>query len=212
VNELNPGIAVQLAVHKAVRRDVARMTTALERGASAPAIADYWTETARQLHHHHELEDAVVWPLMGERLGDRVTGLLTRNAGEHVTMSRAMDDFDSSVRMITTSGPAPALDALARLTLAIDTHLAHEEADVIPLIVDAFTADDFAVFTAESAKGNPPDAFLPWVLDDASPEHTEFFAAHLPEDLQRALNASWLPERSRLLNSLQAGSVLGLAG
>jgi hypothetical protein len=39
--------------------------------------------TAAQLHHHHEFEDTVVWPLMGERLGARVDGLLPRNFDEH---------------------------------------------------------------------------------------------------------------------------------
>lgn len=201
----NPGLAVQLAVHRAVRRDAARLSVALADGrdASPAAVAAYWAETARQLHHHHELEDTIVWPLMGERLGERVSALLVRNAHEHEVMVSAMDDFDVMVATLSATGMSGARDALARLNDAIQRHLVDEEADVLPLIGEAFTFDDFAYFGTESAKTNPPDAFLPWVLDDAPQADVDFFTGKLPDAVRAELFENWVPGRMATVEALE---------
>jgi hypothetical protein len=200
----NPGLAVQLAVHRAVRRDAARLAVAQADGADVPrdAVATYWAETARQLHHHHEFEDTIIWPLMGERLGERVAALLARNAHEHEVMASAMDDFDVRVATTSASGIPEAREALARLNDAIQLHLAHEEADVLPLIDEAFTFDDFAYFMAESAKTNTPDAFLPWVLDDATQADVDFFTGKMPDAVRAELFENWIPRRTATVEAL----------
>lgn len=48
-------------------------------------------------------------------------------------MASAMDEFDTTLAAAATASEAPSR-ALARLHAAIDTHLAHEEADVLPLV------------------------------------------------------------------------------
>ena len=199
----NPGWTVQLNVHRAVRRDVARLSTALAEGRRTPppAISAYWAETASQLHHHHEFEDTVVWPLMTERLGERVGSLLARNGREHLAMSAAMDEFNAVVDTMTTDS-ATARDALGRLEEAIETHLRHEEADVLPLIPEAFTLDDMAFFQAESAKTNPPQAFLPWVLDDAPDADLAFFTGPMPAPIRAQLESTWMPRRRMTVDAL----------
>jgi hypothetical protein len=201
----NPGWTVQLAVHRAVRRDVARLSGALAegRGTSPTAISAYWAETASQLHHHHEFEDTLVWPLMGERLGGRVESLLARNGREHLAMATAMDEFDAVVDTMTMD-TAAGRDALGRLKEAIETHLRDEEADVLPLIPEAFTLDDIAFFQAESAKTNPPQAFLPWVLDDAPDADLAFFTGHMPAPIRAQLESNWMPRRRMTVDALQA--------
>lgn len=197
----NPGWRVQLAIHRAVRRDVARLGAALQGG---PGVADaaisYWDVTASQLHHHHEFEDAVVWPLLGERLGGRVESLLARNLEEHGVMAAAMDGFDAALRAGADAGDAPA--ALVRLAEAVEHHLAHEEADVLPLIPEAFTMEDIAYFQAEDAKTNPAAEFLPWMLDDAPEADVAFFTGRLPAPVLDLLTSNWSPARRRLVDSI----------
>src|SRR4029077_6322749 len=124
----HPGWTVQLNVHRAVRRDIARRADALADGGSSDveAVRLYWAEAAFQLHHHHELEDTVIWPLLAERLGGRADSLLARNAREHETMVAAMDEFDAAFASVTTD-IAAARRALGQLEEAIETHLRHEE-------------------------------------------------------------------------------------
>lgn len=194
VTTTNPGWRVQLAIHRAVRRDATRLSIALSEGWGTPpaAVRAYWNVTSGQLHHHHELEDTVVWPLMGERLGDRVEALLARNAQEHQVMASAMDQFDAAVVAMTTD-TVTARAALGRMQETIETHLAHEEADVLPLIPDAFTLDDIAFFQAEDAKTNPPNTFLPWMLEDAGNADVAFFTGHMPAPVREQLDTSWMP-------------------
>lgn len=199
----NPGWRVQLAIHRAVRRDAARLSAALATdGEIAPdAVRAYWTVSATQLHRHHEFEDAVVWPLLGQRLGDRVTALLARNAHEHQVMASAMDEFDAALGRVTID-PAVAPAALGRMNEAIETHLADEEADVLPLASEAFTMEDVAFFQAEDAKTNPACEFLPWVLDDATGDDLAFFTGHVPAPVRSELDSNWMPQRRVLVEAL----------
>ena len=199
----HPGWTIQLAIHRAVRRDVARLADALAeaRETSPAAISAYWAETAAQLHHHHEFEDTVAWPLMVERLGDRFETLLARNAGEHVVMAAAMDDFDTAVAAINAD-TAAVRHALRRLAETVETHLAHEEADVLPLIPEVFTVDDLAFFRTESARTNPAPAFLPWVLDDAPDSDLAFFTGAMPAPVREQLESTWMPRRRAVVDAL----------
>ncbi len=197
----NPGWRVQLAIHRAVRRDTNRLAIALaDGGVPNEAVRAYWASTAAQLHHHHEFEDTVVWPLMGERLGDRVAALLTRNAHEHEVMASAMDEFDAA---LDTSDATRARVALGRMQEVIETHLAHEEADVLPLIPEAFTLEDITFFQAEDAKTNAPSTFLPWMLDDAPDEDLSFFTGHMPPPVREQLDSEWTPNWRKSLEALR---------
>lgn len=197
----NPGWRIQLAIHRAVRRDVDRLGAALAGdGEISDAVRAYWSVTASQLHHHHELEDTVVWPLLGQRLGDRVEALLARNVHEHQVMVSAMDEFDTA---LTTTGAASARVALVRMRETVESHLTHEEADVLPLIPEAFTPEDLAFFQAEDAKTNTPNEFLPWMLDDAPDEDLEFFTGHMPAPVRENLECVWMPQRRLIVEALE---------
>jgi uncharacterized protein (TIGR03086 family) len=200
--ERHPGLSVQLAIHRAVRRDLDRLSRALEAGppASSEAVRAYWADFADKLHHHHELEDEVIWPLLGTRLDGRVDDLLAENAAQHAAMRAAMDELDE-VLATTADDRSSARAALAVATERIVSHLADEEADVLPLVAEVITQDDVAFFMAESAKVDPPPVFLPWVLDDAADEDAEFFAGVLPPPVREQLESSWLPARRMRLDS-----------
>lgn len=197
----HPGWTVQLAIHRAVRRDVRRLADALDAEAVGwEAVRAYWREMADQLEDHHTFEDAVIWPLMAERLGDRVANLLGRNAAEHDLLAAAMGAFDTVVS--ETTDPAAAQASLQAMRPAIETHLDDEEADVLPLIPEAFSADDVAYFVAESAKSNPPQAFLPWLLDDATEADLTFFTSRLPDPVRDMLESAWMPGRRARVDAL----------
>ena len=196
----NPGWRIQLAIHRAVRRDAGRLGAALAGdGEISDAVRAYWSVTASQLHHHHEFEDTVVWPLLGQRLGGRVDALLARNVQEHEIMASAMDEFD--VALATTDATAARV-ALVRMQEAIESHLAHEEADVLPLIPEGFTPEDLAFFQAEDAKTNAPNIFLPWMLDDAPNEDLEFFTGPMPAPVRENLESVWMPQRRLTVQAL----------
>ena len=59
-------------IHAAVRRDVARTEQALRAlrdgdGARARQIQVAWRNLVRELTHHHEAEDELLWPFLQSR-------------------------------------------------------------------------------------------------------------------------------------------------
>ncbi len=199
--ERHPGWSVQLAIHRAVRRDLSRLAAAFdaEEPASADAIRAYWADFASALHHHHEFEDNVVWPLLADRLEGRADALLARNAEQHAAMSATMDACEAAIATMSTDR-SEARERLAEAAAAINGHLDAEEADVLPLS-EVFSPDDVAYFMAENAKLDPPEVFLPWVLDDAADDDVEFFARTVPAPVHSVLEQAWLPNRRMRLDS-----------
>lgn len=208
----HPGWRVQLAVHRAVRRDVRRLWAALAEGRDTPpaAIRSYWKVTAEQLHHHHELEDTLAVPMMRERLGPSFDALFARNVQEHVVMAIAMDKFDTVLS--TTTDPAPARLALEQMDRAIELHLSHEEADVLPLVPESLSIDDVGDISAEAAKLDPPEVFLPWLLDDAPKEDLAYYTVPMPDPMRSAFTSTWLPERQKLVDALRLADTAVTAG
>lgn len=209
----NPGWRIQLAIHRAVRRDITRLAAALTDSGDVPveAVQAYWAVTAAQLHHHHELEDTVLSPLMRERLGARVDALQARNARQHELMAASMDEFDRALATADVTAAGAAGAALLRMQQTVETHLAAEEADILPLIPAAFTPDDIAYFQAESAKTNTPSDFLPWMLDDAPAEDLSFFTAPMPAPLLAQLESDWMPKRRVTVEALHiSGSAVAV--
>jgi hypothetical protein len=190
---VNPGIAIQHAIHFALRRDLDRLVAALgTTSVTDPAVTGYADEFLFQLHHHHTFEDDVVWPLMRERLGGSATDLLDRNLAEHDDVVAVVDTFRQEVGHLDADRTA-AHDAALAMRAVVSTHLAHEETDVIPLIAQAFTADDVAGFQAASAVENPGDRFLPWLLESAPEPNASTFRATLPPPVQQLLSDVWAP-------------------
>lgn len=189
----NPGVVIQLAIHGAVRRDMQRLVDALGAGAvSTEAVRAYATESLDHLHHHHTFEDADVWPEMGRRLGGSYTAMLERNASEHDDIVAAVAAFTATLDAIGDD-PVAAQAAAVRMRDLISVHLAHEEADVIPLIPQAFGQEDFERFQAVSAEADPPPLFLPWLLESAPEPLATAFNAQLPPPVQEQLAAAWMP-------------------
>jgi Hemerythrin HHE cation binding domain len=126
-------------IHAAIRRDLSRFETAFElfpagskRRADELAIA--WDNLAFQLHHHHEDEETIFWPVL-RALGadDTLTSCLK---GEHAQMIAALaaanDEIDSFRVDPTGQRAASARRAVGSLDAVLTAHLSHEERDLEP--------------------------------------------------------------------------------
>ena len=94
-------------IHAAVRRDVARTEQALRAlpdgdAARARQIQVAWRNLVRELTHHHEAEDELLWPFLQSR-GVELS-LLEEMEAEHVAMKTALADVAAALE---TSSPRP---------------------------------------------------------------------------------------------------------
>lgn len=197
-------MAMMLAMHTALRRELVRIRRIVERPGDDPRAvlhaAAGWDMFKTYLHVHHAAEDVALWPAMRPALeGGTDLALLDAMEAEHETIDPLLDAIDTTI-----ANPDGETDRLAelvnRLSSALYDHLDHEEYDVLPLIDATITAQTWQAFIAEHGKRIGPDAsrYFPWVFDGAQPAVVTSALAQLPRPLAEAFHAEWEPAYQRL--------------
>ncbi|MGH3362330.1 MAG: hemerythrin domain-containing protein [Nocardioides sp.] len=176
-------------IHAAVRRDLGRLETALSTVADgdrdrAAGLGRAWDNLDRQLRHHHQQEDSLLFPAMSQ-LG--VDGsLLSTLEGEHETMGRALDEIDTTMRSYATSASATdaaaAADAVRRGLPVVEIHLAHEEAELEPLMQPHLESAQWKAVERQLRKQPPTRTgwFFAWIQDGASAEVMGYLGSAVP--------------------------------
>ena len=190
-------MTVMHALHDAFRRDLDTLTRAAAVLGTDPDAQERinlgWAMFADQLHHHHTVEDEELWPLVRrswKRSADALQVLDAMEA-EHELVDPALAAVDEAVRR----GVHPA-DALDRLNTIVRDHLAHEEAQAMPLIVAAVTPQDWDAFGARQARSlglTGAAQFFPWLLTGQDDVRTEKVLGVLPAPLRWAYRRRWQP-------------------
>lgn len=128
-------------IHAAVRRDVARTEQALRSlpegdRARARQLQQAWANLVRELTHHHESEDELIWPFLLARGVD--AELMDAMEAEHAAMKRALAEAGRAIDEVAAQPDASraqaAADTVSRSSVVINDHLEHEENDVEPLV------------------------------------------------------------------------------
>ncbi|UYP18233.1 hemerythrin domain-containing protein [Rhodococcus sp. Z13] len=191
--------------HRVIRRDITRLADLADELRADPgradrarcrAIADYTTLFTTSLHHHHNVEDFALWPL------------LTASVGPHVDLSALEDDhdrldplLDDLVRFAEALPDHDALVGFARTTHqlrdVLDEHLADEERTVFPLITGYVGADAWRRFEKEAQRGGRMDFDLTRVVMSMTPEETAAARTELPLPLRILLPVLTRRQRRR---------------
>lgn len=167
-------------IHAAVRRDFARFESALRGfpegdGARARQLRRAWATVDRQLHHHHETEDAFVWPYV-RSLNVVHPTLLDAMESEHQAMAAGLGAVSSALDALieepTAARATAAADAVAETTRVTVQHLDHEEREVMPIIIEREQTPEWKAVERQLRKGSPTMAgeLFAWIQDGASPE------------------------------------------
>jgi len=127
--------------HRTMLRDAARLTARAEESAAgtrvdAVALAGYVRDFADSVHHHHTVEDEILWPVLVESAGPHVdlTELSDDHAALHPMLARLRSAADS-YRARPGEDTATALaTALGELRDTLTEHIGEEEAAVFPVI------------------------------------------------------------------------------
>jgi hemerythrin-like domain-containing protein len=186
-----------IAVHTVLRRGAALVADAFEALAGGGTV-DVRTlvATARWhtdfLHHHHQSEDELFWPLLGE-LFPQQEDTLARLTTEHVDLDRELRALTEAVDQLDSREgrqPARAREIAARsghgaAVRARDTLLAHLD-DEEPLLLELFPRTPAAqIVTLRRAvvAGAPksgPDLVLGLLVDPEPAPGYELIAANFP--------------------------------
>ncbi|MFJ3671242.1 hemerythrin domain-containing protein [Streptomyces sp. NPDC090106] len=180
-----------VVVHRVFRREsrfLPRLVRAVPDSETARAteVADFLREYTAGLHHHHELEDELVWPLLRAR-AEQDDELVGRMEEQH----RRIDQSLAAVAEWTPLWEQGA-DAIAReeLALALEEHrtallehLDDEEQLVLPLIAEHLTVAEWDLVGHRGMERLPKNKLmlaLGAILEDATPQERAYFLGKAP--------------------------------
>ena len=188
---------VMNALHDAFRRDLDQL---LDTTAGPAAVRARWQGFRGQLHFHHTAEDTVMWPPVRAKLiGDPAgLALMEEMEAEHAQIDPLLATVDDAIAV--SAEPARLREVLTRLQETLAGHLAHEEADALPLISKVLTRAELGqIGRAIARQGGLRQAatMFPWALSEARPEARDRVLAELPAPARLLYRAVWLPRYQR---------------
>jgi hemerythrin-like domain-containing protein len=137
--------------HRAMLRDAVRLTARAEQAAAGAtvdprAVADYVRDFADSVHHHHSVEDEILWPVLVESAGPHVD--LTELSDDHAALdpmlSRLRSCADAFAARPGEDSATALATALAELRDTLTEHIGEEEAAVFPVIERHVSVADWA--------------------------------------------------------------------
>src|SRR5689334_24042969 len=168
--------ALMIAIHDALRRDLDQLLHATAGHASARAR---WTAFRSQLRFHLAAEHAAMWPRVRPKLAGHPHGqaLLDAMNDERQLLGPVQAMIDDAFTI--DADPTRLRQPLARLA----SHLAHEEADALPLISQILSPGELDEIAAAIRGGRSighARTTVPWALAGASPDIREHALSQLP--------------------------------
>jgi Hemerythrin HHE cation binding domain len=193
-------MSMMFAMHDALRRELAqvRRVASVRDDNPGPLLraALGWELFKKFLTIHHQAEDDVLWPPLRARLAgqpDRVA-LADALEAEHEVIEPLLAAIDAAAAD-PGYGYQRLGDLIDELSAGLTAHLAHEEADGLPLIDASLTAAEWAHFARVHGERNLPDAarYMPWLLSQAPPRVLGEILGKFPPPLLTAYREQWAP-------------------
>ena len=182
-------LTMNRVIHGAVRRDLDRLSTALDDlpdgdRERAQALERAFANLRRELTRHHEGEDTYVFPMLTS-LGVEPT-LIDAMESEHSAMSDALADTSAAMSALARSG-APSDAAAARASVVrtqavVEQHLDHEEDELEPQLRPHLESPEWKAVEKKLRRQPPGVAgrFFAWVTDGMGDAERAYFRATVP--------------------------------
>jgi hemerythrin-like domain-containing protein len=189
-------MSMNRVIHGAVRRDLTRLTQALDGVRDgdrerAQALEKAFGNLHQQLIVHHEGEDEHVFPwLAGEGIDP---DLLRSMESEHDAMSAALTESSAAMtaygRTGSSTDAAAARASLVRTTEVVERHLRHEEDELEPVIASRMESPGWKAGEKRLRRQPPVVAgrFFAWVTDGMGAPERSYFRATVPPPVTYAL-------------------------
>jgi len=187
------------AAHDAFARDLLRLSVAAVAGrAFEPRELARWNTFSEQLHLHHSIEDAALWPpLRAKPLTPKEIQTMDAMELEHAQIDPGLEAVESAIADRDADAFAHGIKTLVE---ALGGHMRHEETAALPMVETYLGPAGWAAFGAQfrGAQGIRGAAgFFPWLLDDASPETTAHLLGLLPLPARLLYRLFWVRKYRR---------------
>ncbi|MFE4816979.1 hemerythrin domain-containing protein [Streptomyces sp. NPDC056704] len=179
-----------VVVHRVFRRESAlapRLVRAVPDGDTTRAaqIAAHLDDYVMGLHHHHSLEDELVWPLLHARGADG--GLVDRMEKQHqcidLTLATVAEWLPAWRREANHIAREELALALTEHRTALVEHLDDEERLALPLVAEHLTVAEWDLVGQRGMERLPKNKVLlalGAILEDATAEERAYFLGRAP--------------------------------
>lgn len=140
------------------------------------------------LHAHHGSEDVLLWPVLEERVPERLA-LVQEMEGQHERMGGLIESAQALAGQWMGSAAADVAHALSTTMVELNTimveHLAAEESQIMPIVSETFSEEEFARIGEHSRADIPPDVLpigLGIILSDTTPERGAAILSFMPDE------------------------------
>jgi hemerythrin-like domain-containing protein len=182
-------LTMNRVIHAAVRRDLTRLDAALGAvpdgdTARAQQLQRAYANFHQQLARHHQQEDTIIFPAL-KKLGVDAT-LVGEMDSEHHAMAEALDETATVMRRYATSGSATdaaaARESVRSTAQVVERHLAHEEAELEPLMEPHKEDPVYKQAEKDVRKGPITEAgvFFAWLTDGMEPHVESSLKSYVP--------------------------------
>jgi hemerythrin-like domain-containing protein len=193
-------MSMNRVIHGAVRRDLTRLTEALDRAPDgdrerAQGLEKAFANLHQQLTVHHEGEDQYVFPWMAAEGID--ADLLHAMESEHEAMATGLADSSRTMAAYGRTGSATDAAAagasLVRTTEVVERHLTHEENELEPLIASRVESPGWKAVEKKLRRQPPGVAgrFFAWVTDGMGDAERAYFRATVPPPVTYVLSRTF---------------------
>jgi hemerythrin-like domain-containing protein len=178
-------------IHRVFRREAAlllRFVTAVRTGdvVRARRIAGAFREYEVGLHHHHALEDQLIWPKLHERARlyeEQITKMELQHGLLDDSLDRARDLLPAFEESAADDARDELAAALADHRGVLTVHLDDEETHTLPLVAEHLSVAEWDEVGRRGLETVPKDKVmlaLGAILEEATPEEQRHFMAKVP--------------------------------
>ena len=190
-------------VHRALRRGSRRLADAVaafdgQDRRRAVALQRYWAGFAHELRTHHMVEDEYFFPALRQRVNG-VAGMTDRTDADHLRVDELLDEATVAMRRIgaTDEHRRRAAEILDEIAEHLEEHLSFEDADILPLFAQHFTAEEYLEIDQHAVKavgkGKAAAFTIPFIVAVATEEEH----ARMWKEAPLALKLLWRATRGR---------------
>ncbi|MCV7434866.1 hemerythrin domain-containing protein [Mycolicibacterium bacteremicum] len=195
---VEPDLSGILLAHRAMVTDIGRLadlTTAIAQRRTpctvkrARAINRYLELMCESIHHHHTMEDDVLWPIIESSAAGLVD--LTELTDDHAALDPRLDALRAAAAAFARSGDTelarPLAAGLADLHRLLHAHIADEERELFPVIRRHVSVADWEAVETAARKTGRLSFDGPRVLAVATDTERATIAAGVPGPLMLLL-------------------------
>ncbi|MFC5264351.1 hemerythrin domain-containing protein [Kribbella qitaiheensis] len=192
-------VRMMKVAHSNFRRELGLSPAAVRRTAAGDrrrtaAVADHVELFLSLLHHHHTIEDDLLWEALLERVPQELAPLVHVMQSQHEQVAEQLDQAHKAVdtwRRTSSDADGERLaTVLESLCTALFEHLHAEETHLLPIMARQLTAAEWEEFTEQGMSSIPKRKMVlgfGMMLYEGDPEVIGLELRKLPAPVRRLL-------------------------